>query len=115
MVIVVTTGVSTVEGAIQAGFGFVVLQQLLTYVPARWGGNNLVIVFFAFGALTYAAHPEGILEYQKRRWTLRFERLLFHTDGRRRGPDPAVTATSTPAAAPAASGAVVAPAVHDHG
>ena len=77
VVIVVTTGVSTVEGAIQAGFGFVVLEQLLTYIPARWGGNSLVIVFFAFGALTYAAHPEGILEFQKRRWTLRFERLFF--------------------------------------
>jgi branched-subunit amino acid ABC-type transport system permease component len=77
VVIVVTTGVSTVEGAIQAGFGFVVLQQLFTYLPARWGGNSLVIVFFAFGALTYSAHPEGVLEYQKRRWTLRFEHLFF--------------------------------------
>ena len=65
VVVVVTTGASTVEGALQAGFGFVVLQQLLTYVPARFGGNSLVVVFFAFGALTYAAHPEGILEYQK--------------------------------------------------
>ena len=82
VVVVVTTGVSTVEGAIQAGFGFVVLQQLLTYLPARFGGNSLVFVFFAFGALTYAAHPEGILEFQKRRWTLRFERLLFHTGSR---------------------------------
>ena len=80
VVVVVTTGAATVEGAVQAGFGFVVLQQLLTYVPARLGGNSLVVVFFAFGALTYAAHPEGILEYQKRRWTLRFERLIFHTD-----------------------------------
>jgi ABC-type branched-subunit amino acid transport system permease subunit len=77
VVIVVTTGVSTVEGAIQGGMGFVVIQQLLTYLPARFGGNSLTIVLFAFGALTYAAHPEGILEFQKRRWTLRFERLLF--------------------------------------
>lgn len=77
VVIVVTTGVSTVEGAIQGGIGFVVIQQLLTYLPARFGGNSLTIVLFAFGALTYAAHPEGILEFQKRRWTLRFERLLF--------------------------------------
>lgn len=80
VVVVVTTGAHTVEGALQAGFGFVILQQLLTYVPARLGGNSLVVVFFAFGALTYAAHPEGILEYQKRRWTLRFERLIFHRD-----------------------------------
>ena len=39
VVVVVTTGASTVEGAMQAGFGFVILQQLLTYVPARLGGT----------------------------------------------------------------------------
>jgi branched-chain amino acid transport system permease protein len=77
VVIVVTTGVSTVEGAIQGGMGFVVIQQLLSYLPARLGGNSLVLVFFAFGALQYANHPEGILEFQKRKWTLRFERLLL--------------------------------------
>jgi branched-subunit amino acid ABC-type transport system permease component len=77
VVIVVTTGVSTVEGAINAGFAFVVIQQLLTYLPARVGGESLVIVLFAFGALQYANHPEGILEFQKHRWTLRMEHLLF--------------------------------------
>ncbi len=77
VVIVVTTGVSTVEGAIQAGIGFAVIEQLLSYLPARFGGNSLAFVLFAAGALTYAAHPEGILEFQKRRWTLRFEHLLF--------------------------------------
>jgi ABC-type branched-subunit amino acid transport system permease subunit len=102
VVIVVTTGVSTVE-----------VQQLLTYVPARWGGNNLVIVFFAFGALTYAAHPEGILEYQKRRWTLRFERLFFHTRepvGPAPGDEP-----DGPDGGAVLPGAVIAPAVPDHG
>ncbi len=34
-------------------------------------------MLFAFGALTYAQHPEGVLEYQKRKGTLRFERLFF--------------------------------------
>lgn len=77
VVLVVTTSVSTVEGAIQAGIGFVVTEQLLTYLPARFGGPSLTIVLFAFGALTYAAHPEGVLEYQKRRSTQRFEQLLF--------------------------------------
>ena len=86
VVVVVTTGASTVEGAVQAGFGFVILQQLLTYVPARLGGNSLVVVFFAFGALTYAAHPEGILEYQKRRWTLRIQGVLFKNTGVDPGP-----------------------------
>jgi branched-chain amino acid transport system permease protein len=80
VVLVVTTSVSTVEGAIQAGIGFVVVQQLLTYLPARFGGTSLTIVLFAFGALTYASHPEGVLEYQKRRWTQRFERFFAHEE-----------------------------------
>jgi ABC-type branched-subunit amino acid transport system permease subunit len=77
VVIVVSTGVNTVEGAINAGFGFVVIQQLLTYLPARFGGNSLVFVLFAFGAINYAAHPEGVLEYQKRRSTLRMQNRFF--------------------------------------
>ncbi|HEX3948122.1 MAG TPA: hypothetical protein VHW47_10475, partial [Acidimicrobiales bacterium] len=76
VVIVVTTGVTTVEGAIQGGIGFVVVQQLLTYAPQRFGG--LTFVLFAAGALTYAAHPEGIVEYQKRTWTDRIDRVLPH-------------------------------------
>ena len=40
-------------------------------------------MLFAFGALTYAAHPEGVLEYQKRRSTQRFERLFFNRGGAR--------------------------------
>ncbi|HVB91876.1 MAG TPA: hypothetical protein VND70_07225 [Acidimicrobiales bacterium] len=80
VVLVVTTSVSTVEGAIQAGIGFAVTLQILTYLPARFGGPSLTIVLFAFGALTYASHPEGVLEYQKRRSTLWFERRLFRHD-----------------------------------
>jgi branched-chain amino acid transport system permease protein len=77
VVIVITTGVSTVEGALQAGIGFAVLQQVLTYLPTRFNAQSLLFPLFAFGALTYAAHPEGIVEYQKRRSTARFDRLLF--------------------------------------
>ncbi|MGH8989666.1 MAG: ABC transporter permease subunit [Acidimicrobiales bacterium] len=80
VVIVVTTGVGTVEGAIQAGIGLVVVQQLLQYAPARLQG--LTFVLFALGALAYAAHPEGVVELQKRRWTERAERAL----ARRRRP-----------------------------
>lgn len=81
VVIVVTTGVRTVEGAIQGGMGFVIVQQLLTYLPGRFGGSSLVFVGFAVGALTYAAHPEGILEFQKARSTMRFQRLIFERNG----------------------------------
>jgi branched-chain amino acid transport system permease protein len=75
VVIVVTTGAATVEGAVQAGFGFVVVEKLLEYAPERFQG--LTFVLFAVGALTYAAHPEGIVEFQKRRWTARAERVLL--------------------------------------
>jgi branched-subunit amino acid ABC-type transport system permease component len=80
IVLVVTTGVATVEGAIQAGIGFYVVTQLLTYLPGRLGGNSLVIVLFAFGALQFARHPEGVLEFQKRRSTQWLERHLFDRD-----------------------------------
>ncbi|HTX63445.1 MAG TPA: ABC transporter permease, partial [Acidimicrobiales bacterium] len=79
VVIVVTTGVGTVEGAMQAGIGLVVVQQLLQYAPQRLQG--LTFVLFALGALTYAAHPEGIVELEKRRWTERAERTLAHRHG----------------------------------
>ncbi len=78
VVLVVTTSVTTVEGAIQAGIGFFVTEQVLTTVlPARIGASSLTVVLFAFGALTYASHPEGVLEFQKRKSTMRFERLFF--------------------------------------
>ena len=40
MVVVVTTGVYTVEGAIQAGMAYVVFYQLLDYLPSQW--RNLI-------------------------------------------------------------------------
>ena len=90
VVLVVTTSVTTVEGAIQAGVGFFVTEQILTTVlPARIGASSLTVVLFAFGALTYAAHPEGVLEYQKSRWNQRFERLFFS-----RGSPPDLTGAS---------------------
>jgi ABC-type branched-subunit amino acid transport system permease subunit len=77
VVLVVTTGVTTVEGAIQAGVGYFVLQHIFTvYLPSRFA--SLTVVLFAFGALTYAAHPEGVLEFQKRRWNQRMERWFFN-------------------------------------
>jgi ABC-type branched-subunit amino acid transport system permease subunit len=72
LVIVVTVGVSTVEGAIEAGLAFALLNQLIAYLPARLGSStggsaSLTIVVLSLGAFTYASHPEGIVEYLKRR------------------------------------------------
>jgi branched-subunit amino acid ABC-type transport system permease component len=104
VVLVVTTSVTTVEGAIQAGIGFFAIQQILTQVLpkiglANVGASSLTVVLFAFGALTYAAHPEGVLEYQKRRSTARFERFF---PGGARGSDP-TSSDAPPSTAPAMS------------
>ncbi len=84
VVIVVTTGARTIEGAIQAGMAYAVIQQLLTYLPSRFAA--LLPVVFGLGALTYARHPEGAVEFQKRLWTRRLLGLLG-----RAGPDNAAT------------------------
>jgi branched-chain amino acid transport system permease protein len=78
VVIVITTGVTTVEGAIEGGIGFVVIEQLLSYVPIRYQG--LTVVLFAAGALTYARHPEGIVEFAKRKQTMQIQRRFFSRD-----------------------------------
>jgi branched-chain amino acid transport system permease protein len=81
VVVVVTTGVRSVEGAVQAGMGFAVIALILTYLPSRF--QDLEPVLFAFGAMTYAAHPEGIVEYQKRMWLARVERAIHAWEQRR--------------------------------
>jgi branched-chain amino acid transport system permease protein len=84
VVAVITTGSRTIEGAVQAGMGFAVIQLLLTlYVPARFAG--ILPILFAAGAVTYAAHPEGIVEYQKSKWMVRVSKAFAVYDARRAG------------------------------
>ena len=93
VVLVVTTSVMTVEGAIQAGIGFFVTYHILTtYLPPRF--STLTVALFAFGALTYAQHPEGVLEYQKRRWTVRFEKLFTRDATEQELSSPAISTSS---------------------
>ncbi len=78
VVIVVTLGPRTVEGAIQAAIGFVLFpaRVLTDWLP--WLVNHIqpffhagplsnawASIFFGLGAITYARHPEGILEANK--------------------------------------------------
>jgi ABC-type branched-subunit amino acid transport system permease subunit len=82
VVVVITTGTFTVEGAVQAGVGFALFQFILDYsIFSRIQGIEFVL--FAFGAFTYAKHPEGIVEFQKTRWMNRIARLLQRWDERR--------------------------------
>ena len=113
VVAVITTGAMTIEGAVQAGMGLAVFQQVLNlYVPARF--NGIEFILFAVGTLTYAQHPEGIVEFQKTRWMNRIAKLFQRYDERRGRATPG-TAISTPGspspaqlAGPAASAAQLA-------
>jgi branched-subunit amino acid ABC-type transport system permease component len=68
VVLVVSLGSRTVDGALNAALGFVIFQWLLSdyfHMSA-----SIALIGFGFGAITYARHPEGIVEYQTRRSVL---------------------------------------------
>jgi hypothetical protein len=65
VVVVVTLGCRTIDGAVNAALGLVVFQWLLTDALQLPGSFPLVL--FGLGALTYARHPEGIVELQTRK------------------------------------------------
>jgi branched-chain amino acid transport system permease protein len=89
VVIVVTLGPRTVEGAIQASLGFVLfparvltdwLPWLINHVqPFLHVGafsTGIASIFFGLGAVTYAKHPEGILEANKAKSLAQVQRLI---------------------------------------
>jgi branched-subunit amino acid ABC-type transport system permease component len=95
VVIVVTIGPRTVEGALQAAFGFVLFQKrvlpvwvpwIVNHVQPFWKINALPsavqFIVFGLGALTYARHPEGILEAGKRRPVEAINRFVDRRKGR---------------------------------
>ncbi len=91
VVLVVTLGSRTVEGAINAAIGFVIIQEILKRLglSASWEP-----IFFGLGAITYAKNPEGILEAQKRRSNAFVQRQF---DRFKRGaPEPAPAQPSSP-------------------
>ena len=72
MVLVLTTGTRTVEGAVNAGMAFVLFPEILSHLPGSLVG--LQYVLFGYGAVNFAKHPEGIVEFQKRVSTERLAR-----------------------------------------
>jgi branched-subunit amino acid ABC-type transport system permease component len=64
VVLVVTMGARSVQAAITAGFAFVLMPELFDAIGVS---PEIAIVLFGLGALTYARHPEGIVEAQTRR------------------------------------------------
>ncbi|MCL4313862.1 MAG: ABC transporter permease [Actinobacteria bacterium] len=87
VVVVVTAGVRTVEGAIEAGIGYYLLLQIMDFLPARYSGGVILPILFGLGALSYARHPEGLVEFQKRVWTERLLRLRDRLGGTPSTPD----------------------------
>ncbi|MCU1449578.1 MAG: inner-rane translocator [Acidimicrobiales bacterium] len=88
LVLVVTTGVRTVEGAVNAGMALVFFPELLHHLPGRLA--DLEYVAFGLGAITFAKHPEGIVEFQKRRSMERLARWRRRARGDRPPPAPTI-------------------------
>lgn len=82
VVLVLTTGVRTVEGAVNAGLALVIVPELLSDLGSHGRFNALAFFLFGIGALTYARHPEGAVEFNKRRVLLRVSAWLDRRAGR---------------------------------
>lgn len=102
LVLVVTLGARTVEGAIQAGLAFALFPELLKALGVP---GELQFVLFGLSAVVYAKHPEGLLEFGKRKQLESVQRWLDRRSRvkRERGPGdpPAAGGTeSEPGGAP---------------
>lgn len=76
VVIVVTLGARTIQGAITAGFALMLVPEILEGLGMPTGFQ---FVLFGLGALTFARHPEGIVEFNTRRILARFRRTPADT------------------------------------
>jgi branched-chain amino acid transport system permease protein len=110
----VSLGSRTVEGAIQAAVGYAAFQIVILNQALPWAVNNaqpwyhmgnppqtLAIILLSIGAFTYAKHPEGVLEFQKRRSLDRVQRTIDRFKGR--GKIDGAVATPNPAPAAGSS------------
>lgn len=99
LVIVVALGARTVEGAVQAGLALAFVPEILKAI-----GLSPAYQFVMFGLLaaTFAKHPEGIVEFNKRR---SLERVQGWLTRRRPPPGAEPEAVVPPAPEPAVAGA----------
>ncbi|MCL4423272.1 MAG: ABC transporter permease [Actinobacteria bacterium] len=80
LVLVVTFGVKTVAGAVNAGLAYAVLDHLLASAPSRFGG--LAALLFGMGAVAFALHPQGLADLFTARWKDQLDRLRHPWHGR---------------------------------
>jgi ABC-type branched-subunit amino acid transport system permease subunit len=102
LVLVVTLGARTIEGATTAGATFSLFDPLilqgtifgwLLRDPDRIPGFFPIspkwrFILFGLGAIQFARHPEGIIEYNKRKRAARAERRRERRRQRRTDPEP---------------------------
>jgi branched-chain amino acid transport system permease protein len=100
--IVVTLGSRTVEGAVQAGLAIAFVPEIL---KALGLSPSYQFILFGLGALTFARHPEGIVEFNKRRSLEAVQRWLTRGKPPAGGEGEAVVAAQ-PAPAPVATAPV---------
>src|SRR5690348_3024450 len=85
VVLVVSIGARTVEGAIQAGVGLKIFPELVL-TRILHASTSWQFIFFGLGAIAYAKNPEGTLEAGKRRSLNFIQRLLDKRAGRSQPP-----------------------------
>jgi branched-subunit amino acid ABC-type transport system permease component len=83
LVVVVAIGATTVEGAITAGMAWALINTAFNNLPNAVGGTQLgskafTVILLSVGAFTYARHPEGIVEFVKRRLVTTIFRGVEH-------------------------------------
>jgi ABC-type branched-subunit amino acid transport system permease subunit len=85
VVLVVTLGARSIQAAITAGLGFVLFAPLIDLVTPLDQSTTQAVAFilFGLGALTYAKHPEGVVEARTRSSLSRVSRWLERGRGRR--------------------------------
>jgi ABC-type branched-subunit amino acid transport system permease subunit len=105
VVLVVTLGARSVQAAIIAGFSLMLFPEILDRIGIA---QSWTYILFGLGAITYAKHPEGIIEHQTRRSLARTERLIARLRGGQgstsapSGDEVGATTSATPAGAHAA-------------
>jgi branched-subunit amino acid ABC-type transport system permease component len=102
IVLVVTIGSRTVEGAIQAGLAFAFVPEILKTLGVS---PAYQFILFGLGAITYAKHPEGIVEFQKRKSLQRVQKFLQRRAGGNEPDDTTPASSAPPSPVPATEGA----------
>jgi branched-chain amino acid transport system permease protein len=97
IVLVVTLGTRTVDGAVNAGMAFILVPELLDVLGVS-SSLQIPVQFalFGFGAVTFAKHPEGVVEANKRRSIQAISRWVVRRFGEPPSAEPALAAGPAP-------------------